>query len=110
MRNKDITTYVLVQDSDVSAQVPWYRSNFCNKSLLENRSSRSGYAKIMLALFIDRREGPVGPGWINIRNKDTTLNVLLQDNDMSAQVPWFKAMFATKVCWKIGPLGPVTQR
>ena len=42
----------------------------------------------MMTLFIDRKVGPVGPGRINMRNKDTTLNVLLKDNDMSAQVPW----------------------
>ena len=45
-----------------------------------------------------------------MRNKDIALNVLMQDNDMSAQVPWFKAIFATKVCWKIGPLCSVMQR
>ena len=61
----------------------------------------------MFTLFIDRKMGPVGPGRINMRNKDTTLNVLLQDNDMSAQVPWYKAVSATKACWKIGPLVPV---
>ena len=64
----------------------------------------------MVTIFIDRKVGPVGPGWKNMRNNDTTLDVLLQDNNMSAQVLWLKAMFATKVCWKICPLGPVIQR
>ena len=84
MRNKDITFCVLLQDNDMSAQVPCYRSNVRNKSLLENRSSRSSDAKIMVTLCIDRKIGPVGPGRINMRNKDTTLNGLFQD--MSAQV------------------------
>ena len=64
----------------------------------------------MLTLFIDRKVGPVGPGRINMRNEEATLNVLLQDNDMTAQVPWYKAMSITKVCWKIGPLSLVMQR
>ena len=41
-----------------------------------------------------------------MRNKDITLNVLLQYNDMSALVLWYEAIFATKV----GPLGAVMQR
>ena len=84
MRNKDITLNVLLQDNDMSAQVPWYKSNVGNKNLLEKRSSRSGYAKIMATLFIDRKVGCR----INIRKKNTFLNVLLQDNDISALVPY----------------------
>ena len=86
------------------------KSHVRNKSLLENRSSRSSDVKIMVTLFIDRKVGPFGPGRINMRNKDAALNVLLQDNDMSAQVPWYKAMSITIVCWKIGPVGPVMLR
>ena len=74
------------------------KSHVRNKSLLDNRSSRFRDVKIMVTLYIDRKVGPFGPGRINMRNKDTTLNVLLQDNDTSAQVPWNKAISATKVC------------
>ena len=81
MKNKDSTSNVLVQDNDMSVQVPWYSSNVRNKSLLENRSSRSSYAKIMVTLFIDRKVGPVGPGWINMRNKDSYSSLLFHAID-----------------------------
>ena len=66
--------------------------------MLENRPSRSSYAEKMATIFIDRKIGHVGPGRINMRNKDIPLNVLLQDNDRSTQVPQYKAMSATKIC------------
>ena len=125
-RNKDIALNVLLQDNDLSVQVPWYESNVSNKSLLENRSSRSSYTKIMVLLFIDRKVGPIGPGRINMGNKDIALNVLLQDNDMRVQVPWYKRNVCNKsllenrssrssfakimvtlfINRKVGPVGP----
>ena len=87
MRNKDIVLKVPLQDNDMRAQVLKYKSHISKQSKLENKSSRSSYAEKMGTIFIERKIGPVGPGKINMSNKDIASILLLQDNDMSAQVP-----------------------
>ena len=57
------------------------------QKFVETWSSRYSNAEIMVTIFIKGKNGPVGPGRINMRSKDIALNVLLQDNGMSAQVP-----------------------